>query len=92
MKNHFTDLSSLLTYDEGGPVDYLNKIDEFEEAYAKVEQEAGYTLVQNEQDRSFRAALREAGWNPTLDPQANAVEWYEMEYEYAQTTVSPYIG
>ena len=32
--NHFTNLSSLLTYDPSGEVDYLDKFDAFEDAYA----------------------------------------------------------
>ena len=88
MANHFTNLSSLLTYDPSGEVDYLGKVDAFEEAYAAVEMDAGYILVDNKQDRSFRAGLKLAGWNPEGDPQAQAVEWYEMDYEYAQTPVS----
>ena len=37
------------------------------------------------QDRSFRAALRIAGWNPVNDYHAQAAEWYELDFEYAQT-------
>ena len=88
MKNFFTNLSSLLTYDQSGPVDYLDKLDTFEEAYAAVESDAGFILVENFQDRSFRSALNLAGWKPQGDPQAQAIEWYEMDYEYAQTPVS----
>ena len=88
MKNHFTNLSSLQTFDETGPVDYLDKLDAFEEAYAAVESDAGFILVDNFQDRSFRSALNLAGWKPQGDPQAQAIEWYEMDYEYANTPVS----
>ena len=87
MNNVFSNLSSILTYDSSGQVDYLDKLDAFEEAYATVEQDAGYILLQNKQDRSFRAGLRLAGWRPESDPQAQAVEWYEMDFEYAQTPV-----
>lgn len=78
----------MLTYDSHGPVDYLAKLDDFEEAYASVEYEAGTILSENLQDRSFRSGLNLAGWKPHGDPQAQAIEWYEMDYEYAQTPVS----
>ena len=88
MKNHFSNFSSPLTYDTNGPVDYLDQLDTFGDAYSIVEQDAGNILLENLQDRSFRAALNLAGWRPIGDPQAQAVEWYQMDYEYAQTPVS----
>lgn len=84
MTNQFNDLSSLEFFDVTGPVNYSSKLDDFEDAYSTVEQDAGYILEDNLQDRSFRAALRIAGWNPTGDPQAEAVEWYQMDYEYGR--------
>ena len=87
VKNFFSNFSSLSTYDESGSVDYLSKIDDFEDAYAAVESDAGYILVDNLQDRSFRSALNLAGWKPQGDPQAQAIEWYEMDFEYANTPV-----
>lgn len=80
--NNSTDLLSLETF---GPVDYISKLDDFETAYELVEREAGSIVSDNLQDRSFAAALRIAGWNPTSDPQAEAIEWYETDYEYAET-------
>ena len=88
VKNYFSNFSSLLTYDTNGAVDYLDKLDTFGISYSIVEQDAGTILLENLQDRSFRAALNLAGWTPTGDPQAQAVEWYQMDYEYAQTPVS----
>lgn len=88
VRNQFNDIRSILTYDETGPVDYYDKYIAFEEAYAKVEQDAGYILRDNLQDRSFRAALSLAGWKPLGDPQAMAIEWLQMDYEYAETVVS----
>lgn len=77
-----------MTYGVTGPVDYLSKVDDFSDAYSIVEHDAGYILEENLQDKSFRAALNIAGWKPFGDPQALAVEWYEMDYENAQTVVS----
>ena len=34
-------------------------------------------------DQSLRVSLRKCGWNPTT-PVEHAVEWYDVEYEYAQ--------
>ena len=88
MKNYFSNFSSLLTYDQNGPIDYLDRFDAFEEAYAAVESDAGFILVENFQDRSFRSALNLAGWKPQGDPHAQAVEWWQMDFEYANTPVS----
>ena len=88
MKNHLSNFSSLSTYGTNGPADYLVKFDTFEDAYSVVEQDAGNILLENLQDRSFRAALNLVGWRPIGDPQAQAVEWYQLDYEYAQTPVS----
>lgn len=84
VKNYYSDLTSLETFDFTGPVNYTDKIAEFEDVYSSVEQDAGYILTENLQDRSFRAALKVFGWNPTHDYQAQAAEWYEMDFEYAQ--------
>ena len=59
--------------------------DDFEDANAHVEQHAGYTVSENLQNRSFRAALLVARWNSTGETQTQAAECYEMDYEYAQT-------
>ncbi|KAL9071741.1 MAG: hypothetical protein Q9161_004005 [Pseudevernia consocians] len=92
VKNHFSNFSSLLTYDKNGPVDYLDKFDTFGDVYSMVEQDAGKILLENLQDRSFRAALNLAGWKPIGDSQAQAVEWYQLDYEYAQKPNSTYYG
>ena len=77
-----------MTYDETGPVDYLDQIVAFGDAYATVESDAGFVLIDNFQDRSFRSALNLAGWKPQGKPHQQAVEWYEMDFEYANTPVS----
>lgn len=52
-----------------------------------MEQDAGIILSENLQDRSFRAGLNLAGYKPTLDPEASALEWFSFDFEYAQTPV-----
>lgn len=83
----FSDLSSIQTYTEDGQVDYLAKLDDFEEGYAYVELDSGIILSENLQDRSLRAGLNLAGYKPLLDPQASAWEWFSTDFEYAQTPV-----
>ena len=73
-----------MTYDTTGRVDYKNMRREWEEDYEKLE----HTLVSKSEEPSFRAGLNVANWKPRGDPQAQAVEWYEFDYEYAQTPVS----
>ena len=45
-------------------------------------------LSENLQGRSFRTGLNVAGWRPQGDPQAQAVEWYGIDYEYVESLVS----
>jgi hypothetical protein len=74
VKNHFTNLSSLLTYDENGAVDYCYKFDAFDDAYSFAEEDAGVGILENLQDRDFRSALNLGGWKPRGDSQAMAIE------------------
>ncbi|RDW69201.1 amine oxidase-5 [Coleophoma cylindrospora] len=84
VKNEFTNLSSLLTYDKTGQVDYTDKFDAFDAAYSFAEEDAGTGILMNFQDRDLRSAFNLGGWTPKGDPHAMAIEWYEMDYEYAQ--------
>ena len=52
-----------------------------------MEQDAGYILSDNLQDRSFRSGLSLAGWKPGRDMEAQAVEWWEFDFEYGETPV-----
>ena len=84
----YSDYSSIETFTENGAVDYTDLFDTFEDAYASFEQDAGYILNQNLQDRSTRSGLSLAGWRPGMNKQAGAVEWFEFDVEYAYTPVS----
>ncbi len=75
------------TFNETGATDFTSLIDEFEEAYSIVERDAGNILRDNLQDRSIRAGLSLAGWKPRKDVQAQAVEWWSLDFEYASTPV-----
>ena len=66
----------------------MAKLDDFDAGYGTVEYDSGVILSENLQDRSFRAGLQLAGYNPIGDAEAQAWEWYEMDFEYAQTPVS----
>lgn len=74
VKNHFTNLSSLLTYDATGEVDYTDKFDAFDDAYSFAEEDAGTGILTNSQDRDFRSAFNLGGWKPKGDAQAMAIE------------------
>ncbi|KAL9115682.1 MAG: hypothetical protein Q9227_000050 [Pyrenula ochraceoflavens] len=81
--NFYSNYSSILTYNATGLSDYSSLIDSFEEAYATYEQDAGYTLTQNLLDTSAQVGLTMGGWKPGMDMQAQAVDWWEMDWEYA---------
>ncbi|KAL9637820.1 MAG: hypothetical protein Q9164_001963 [Protoblastenia rupestris] len=83
LTNTYSDFSSIQTFTEEGAVDYTNLFDIFDEAYAVVEQDAGYIFTENLQDRSFRSGLSLAGWKPRMNKQAGAVEWFGVDFEYA---------
>lgn len=84
LTNTYSDYSSILTYDETGPVDYTTLLDEtYEDAYAIVEQDAGVILSQNLQDRTYRVGLSLANWKPKKNMQQQAVEWWEFDWEYS---------
>ncbi|ROV97384.1 hypothetical protein VMCG_06919 [Cytospora schulzeri] len=77
--NTYSDYDSVLTYDETGANDYLDLIDEYEDAYDTAVADAGYILTENLQDTSTRAGLSLAGWKPKQDMKKAAVEWWEWD-------------
>lgn len=85
IQNTFSNLSLIDTFTQQGHKDYSSKQEDFEGAYAVVELDSGVILNENLQDRSFRAGLSLANYKPARDPEAAAWEWYEMDFEYAQT-------
>lgn len=66
-------------------MDYTDLLDDYETDYSTLEQDAGYILSDNLQDRSVRSGLSLAGWKPGKDPQAQTAEWWEFDWEYAST-------
>ena len=89
LTNTYSNYSSIETFDESGAVDFTDLITEFEDdPYSTLEEDAGYILVDNLQDRSVRSGLSLAGWKPKQDKQAQAVEWWEWDFEYAYTPVA----
>ncbi|KAF4312532.1 Amine oxidase [Botryosphaeria dothidea] len=81
--NTYSNYSSILTYNETGAVDYTSLLDDFEDAYATAEQNAGYIVTENLQDMSTRAGFSLAGWKPKKNMAAQAVEWWEWDWETA---------
>ncbi|KAL8919893.1 MAG: hypothetical protein Q9172_004769, partial [Xanthocarpia lactea] len=79
----YSDYDSIETFNETGTVDFTSLLDEYEDAYATLEQDAGYILTQNLQDRSARAGLSLAGWKPGKNAAAQAVDWWEFDFEYS---------
>jgi polyamine oxidase len=77
LQNTFSNYSSILTYNETGPADYIDLLDTCSEAYSKAAAKAGRLLAENLQDQTARAGLALAGWNPKhSDMAAQAVEWW----------------
>lgn len=87
LTNTYSNYSSLETFNQDGATDYTDLIDDYDDAYSTVEEQAGYILTQNLQDMSFRSALRLAGWKPGTDMEAQAVEWWQFDFEYGYNPV-----
>lgn len=88
LTNTYSNYSLIETFNDKGPADYTNLLDEFEmNAYATLEQDAGYILTDNLRDRSVRSGLSLAGWKPGKDMEAQAVEWWEWDWEYSFSPV-----
>ncbi|KAH8685850.1 putative flavin-containing polyamine oxidase [Tricladium varicosporioides] len=83
IKNTYSNYSSIETYDQTGASDYTSYFDQYEAAYATVEQDAGKILTQNYQDRTMRTGFSIADWKPMKYMQKQAIEWWEFDWEYA---------
>ena len=82
-KHRYSNYSSIQTFNETGPVDYLDLLDDFEDAYSILEEDAGYILSENLQDQSVRSGLSLSGWKPGKNMAAQATEWWEFDWEYS---------
>ncbi|KAH8690275.1 putative flavin-containing polyamine oxidase [Talaromyces proteolyticus] len=83
VNNTYSNYSSILTYDETGFNDYSSLFNDYQNAYSTMEQLAGTVLKENLQDRSTRAGLTRSGWKPKKDKKAQAIEWWQWDFEYA---------
>lgn len=83
LNNTYSNYSSIETFNSSGAVDYSYLLDEYEDAYGTAEQDAGEIVSENLQDRSMRAGLNNANWNPKKDMNAQAADWWEFDWEYA---------
>lgn len=83
----YSNYSLIETFNATGPSDFADLLSVYEDAYSVLEQDAGYILSNNLQDRSARSGLSLAGWKPGIDMEAQAVEWWEFDWEYAWAPV-----
>lgn len=66
-------------------VDYTNLLDEYETAFEAFAADAGNVILQNLPDRAVRVGLSIADWKPNKDMHAQAAEWWEFGWEYANS-------
>ncbi|CAK7224163.1 polyamine oxidase1, flavin-containing amine oxidoreductase [Sporothrix curviconia] len=83
VNNTYSNYSSLLTYDATGFVDYTDLLDTYDDAYDIAAADAGFLLSSNRQDPSARAGFSLAGWKPHKDMHAQAVEFWNWDWETA---------
>jgi polyamine oxidase len=79
--NTFSNYSSILTYDETGYSDYSSLLDTYGDKYSTAAADAGIILAENLQDTSFRAGISLTGWKPKKNMHAQAVEWWNWDWE-----------
>ncbi|KAG8168411.1 hypothetical protein KVR01_001160 [Diaporthe batatas] len=83
-----SNFSRILTYNQSGLSDFESEIEEYENAFFRMTQEAGELLTDNIQDKTIREGLVHVGWQPDQrdDPAAaDAVEWWLYDGEQAYT-------
>ncbi|KAH8785108.1 hypothetical protein F5883DRAFT_402416 [Diaporthe sp. PMI_573] len=83
-----SNFSRILTYNECGLADFESEIEEYEDAYFRMTQEAGELLTDNIQDKTIREGLVHVGWQPDqrdYPAAADAVEWWLYDGEQAYT-------
>ncbi|KAG6900212.1 hypothetical protein C0993_001477 [Termitomyces sp. T159_Od127] len=85
LKTQFNDLfGSLTTYDNSGVVDYLDVVNTSFDAFVNQTIYSGARLTRNLVDLSSRSAYDLVGVKPP-DAHAQAAEYYNIDFEYAQT-------
>ncbi|KAH7126067.1 hypothetical protein EDB81DRAFT_730430 [Dactylonectria macrodidyma] len=85
IKNTYSDYDAISTFDENGYNDYTDLLDDFGTKYDIAAEIAGAALVENLQDTSMRAGLSAANWKPKKDMLAQAVEWWNWDWETSYT-------
>ena len=85
--NRYSDYDSIQTFNASGAADFTDLLDSFEDSYSTLEQDAGHILTQNLQDRSARTGLSLSAWNPSQSAERQAAEWWEFDWEYADSPV-----
>ncbi|OAA48803.1 Amine oxidase [Cordyceps fumosorosea ARSEF 2679] len=84
LKNTYSNYSSILSYNETGPADFMDLNEQYATAYAKASARAGRLLAENLQDETARTGMALAGWKPKhSDMAAQAVEWWNWDWESA---------
>ncbi|KAI4153297.1 MAG: hypothetical protein LQ340_002405, partial [Diploschistes diacapsis] len=77
-----------LTFNASGAHDFTDLLNDYDNSYSTLEEDAGYILTDNLQDRSVRTGLSLSGWNPRGNAEQQAAEWWQFDWEYAQTPIN----
>jgi polyamine oxidase len=93
LESYPTNYAAVSFYNDSGAIvldDFEGLVEEMRRlgrAFDRTSHDAGRILSANQPDRSLRTGLRANGWDPQGDPLKLALEWYEVDYELAQTAV-----
>ncbi|KDQ23864.1 hypothetical protein PLEOSDRAFT_162138 [Pleurotus ostreatus PC15] len=80
----FNDYSSIITYDEAGPVNYTDVVDDAADNLDKITELAGERVAGNLVDLNARAGYSLVGAKPQ-SPHARAAEYWNFDWEYGDT-------
>ncbi|KAH8701862.1 amine oxidase [Talaromyces proteolyticus] len=83
LTNTYSNYSSILTYNETGFTDFSDLLDVYDNADTIMGDNSGEILLHNLQDQTARTGLSLAGWKPKQNMAAQAVEWWEWDWESA---------
>jgi len=79
------DWNNITTYDSTGQVDYLDLFDSSADGYSALTVGAGIRVDKRLADLTGRVGYSLTGWKPKDDSRAQASEYYQFDWEYAQT-------
>lgn len=77
LQNTYSNYSNLSTYDQHGFNDYNYLLDDYNDAYTGLEQDAGMISDQGLVDNNAKVGLSLSGWTPGRNMLKQAIDWWQ---------------